>query len=141
MLFVFSLLNDRCVCIISACEEGWALFAGHCYYFSETKASWDDAVVIMQRNFAEACVLSIFPIFFFGCNRHLIFLHNLLEQYLCNSLVIGFLVLLYTYPVTNYSHYQDYSYKILFYQIFLSVQFLSFIFSFRVFARLLVHIW
>ncbi|XP_048750763.2 C-type lectin domain family 4 member G-like [Ostrea edulis] len=32
-----------------ACEEGWVPFAGHCYFFNETKSTWDDAAEFCDR--------------------------------------------------------------------------------------------
>ncbi|XP_061190205.1 C-type lectin domain family 17, member A-like [Saccostrea echinata] len=33
----------------NTCDNGWVPFSGHCYYFNETEATWDEAVAQCEQ--------------------------------------------------------------------------------------------
>lgn len=45
------------LCFFSACENGWALFAGHCYYFNAVGTKWNQAEV-----FLYLVLIFVFPL-------------------------------------------------------------------------------
>lgn len=52
------------LCFFSACENGWALFAGHCYYFNAVGTKWNQAEV-----FLYLMLIFIFPLAY-TCTRN-----------------------------------------------------------------------